>query len=978
MKAYLLLCIILLCSLVLFSTDNKSVNIENFDNTETPLIPYESYDNANNWNYSSTYTYNNSAYSLLLQGNNSKYFMVEPIDIQKSSVFASAIRVNQSSQMIGIGFSDGTNSLIYSIKGSLAIDSLNWIDDYVGLVGLNTWYNYEFPIGDDWFGLYDYYPQITKVILINKGSGRVYIDEICDITEDIPASPLLTFRYYRTNDGTRDHQIEFQSMIHNYNPEETYEYFWEFGDGNTSQEAHPVHTYTNNETRIYSVLLKVQSSTGQWAYTSEKIELDPTENFLPYTINFIGDVMLARSINNIIPTNIFGYVREPLSDAHLTVANLESALTNATSAHPTKPIRFKATPDMVEALTDGGIDVVSLANNHIYDYMDNGIVETQNVLNTNGILHSGAGINEYEAGKPLLINRRGRILAFLASSDRDGSYNNNQPFLQAAHNKGGFFNLKPSALRTQLEDVEGIADLKIVEMHAGSEYSLKPSADYDKAYEINDSYYTSGEEDDSAPRIDYPIMWDSELRHYAIDQGADIVIVHHPHIIHGFEIYNQKLIAHSLGNFVFDLDRADTKASMILKTKLNRDGFYGYEITPVFLDSSLPKIIQNDAALRILNYLAFRSRELNTYLLVDKNTYSAEICVDTLSISPHDELITRNIQFSGDSDVSDPIIIKEQGDFSQITQITPQGDYQYRAGRSLMFFSAFENPEFNQWSLNSNAEYDSTTSFLGNYSLKLSDPAPASDEEFSSRFKHRIMSSQNHSFFTMLKTSNLQYAKLQVYYYTTPGSQNYSNSQEYTLDISNSSSWKSICVDLNIPQNITGFSITLKIKSLTGMNGYAHFDNTDVIEWSSWQENINQNQLCPNAYYYLQILKDGDFNQASISFNERTFIPVFQEDPNRDQSKVTNIQYESNYPNPFNPSTSIRFGLKESDQVEINIYNIKGQRVSRLIDEKLAAGMHSIQWLGIDHRNNKVSSGIYFYEIKTSQDRIIRKMMLIK
>lgn len=978
MKFIVIMIVLLIISTFLYSSNSRSVNIENFDNSETQLFSYESYDNVNNWSYNSSYTYNNSAFSLYFQGSNSKYFNIDPLIVQKNTVLASAIRVNQSSQMIAIGFSDGTNSLIYSIKGSLAIDSLNWIDDYVGLKGLNEWYNYELPIGDDWFGLYDYYPQITKVILINRGTGRVYFDEICDITEDIPESPLLTFRYYRLNENTRDHQIHFFSMIHNFNPEETYEYFWEFGDGNTSQEANPVHTYSGNETRIYSILLKARSGSGKWSYTSEKIELDHTETFLPYTINFVGDVMLARTVNNINPTSIFNDVRGVLSDAHLTVANLESALTNATSGHPTKTIRFKASPDMVAALSDGGIDVVSTANNHIYDYLDNGITETLNVLDANGILHSGAGINEYEAGRPLLINRRGRVLAFLASSDRDGSYNNYQPFLQAAHNKGGFFNLKPSALRSQLEGVEGIADIKIVEMHAGSEYSLKPGADYDKSTLQNDYYFTSGEEDDSAPRIDYPIMWDSELRHYAIDQGADIVIVHHPHIIQGFEIYNQKLIAHSLGNFVFDLDRADTKASMILKAKLNREGFYAYEVIPIFLDNSLPKTIQNDAALRILNYLAFRSRELNTYLLVDKNTFTAEVCVDTLNLSPNDELISRSVHFSGSSDLSDPIIIKEHGDFSQITQITPAGDYQYRAGRSLMFFSAFENPEFNQWELNTNAIYDNSTAFSGTYSFKLSDPAPANEETFSSKYKHRIMSSQNHSFFTMLKTSNLEYVKMQIYYYATPGSQNYSSTQEYTLDISNSNNWKAICIDLNNPQSTTGFLIKLKIKSLTGMNGYAQFDNTDVIEWSAWQENITQNQLCPNAYYYLQLMKDGDFSQANISFNERTFVPVFHEDPYQNQSKVTNIHQESNYPNPFNPSTSISFNLKESDHVQLSIYNIKGQLVNKLVNEHLESGHHSVQWLGIDHRNNKVSSGIYFYEIKSSNDRIVRKMMLIK
>ncbi|NQT65263.1 MAG: CapA family protein, partial [FCB group bacterium] len=66
-------------------------------------------------------------------------------------------------------------------------------------------------------------------------------------------------------------------------------------------------------------------------------------------------------------------------------------------------------------------------------------------------------------------------------------------------------------------------------------------------------------------RIDIPHMWDIEIRHHMIDSGADLVICHHPHVIQGIEVYNGKVIAHSLGNFVFDLSYLETFPTMIQK-----------------------------------------------------------------------------------------------------------------------------------------------------------------------------------------------------------------------------------------------------------------------------------------------------------------------------------------------------------------------------------------------------------------------------
>ncbi|HHE37758.1 MAG TPA: T9SS type A sorting domain-containing protein, partial [Candidatus Cloacimonetes bacterium] len=87
-----------------------------------------------------------------------------------------------------------------------------------------------------------------------------------------------------------------------------------------------------------------------------------------------------------------------------------------------------------------------------------------------------------------------------------------------------------------------------------------------------------------------------------------------------------------------------------------------------------------------------------------------------------------------------------------------------------------------------------------------------------------------------------------------------------------------------------------------------------------------------------------------------------------------------NYPNPFNPITTIKFGLKENADVRLVIYNSKGQKVRTLINENREAGYHQITWNGKDDSGRVTSSGIYFYKLKTGDGKFssTKKMILMK
>ena len=85
-----------------------------------------------------------------------------------------------------------------------------------------------------------------------------------------------------------------------------------------------------------------------------------------------------------------------------------------------------------------------------------------------------------------------------------------------------------------------------------------------------------------------------------------------------------------------------------------------------------------------------------------------------------------------------------------------------------------------------------------------------------------------------------------------------------------------------------------------------------------------------------------------------------------------------NYPNPFNPSTSIQYQLPKCSDVKIVIFNLLGQKVYTLVDARMPAGYHNIEWDGRDDTGKVVSSGIYMYRFTATNFTQSRKMLLVR
>ncbi|KQC06318.1 MAG: hypothetical protein APR54_01845 [Candidatus Cloacimonas sp. SDB] len=93
---------------------------------------------------------------------------------------------------------------------------------------------------------------------------------------------------------------------------------------------------------------------------------------------------------------------------------------------------------------------------------------------------------------------------------------------------------------------------------------------------------------------------------------------------------------------------------------------------------------------------------------------------------------------------------------------------------------------------------------------------------------------------------------------------------------------------------------------------------------------------------------------------------------------ISKTSLKGNYPNPFNPHTTIRFQLAEADEVELTIYNLKGQKIREIIGNELPAGNHQADWDGTDAFDQPVTSGIYLYKLSTSNHTDVKKMILLR
>jgi len=311
-------------------------------------------------------------------------------------------------------------------------------------------------------------------------------------------------------------------------------------------------TQTYNETRLKQALVPI--------YDFSKHEKNDTE------LIFVGDIMLGRGVESQINKagGDFRYpflkIADAIESADLAFANLEGPISSR-GKNQGSQYSFRFKPEAVSGLTFAGFDVLSIANNHIWDWGKDAIADTISFLNANNIVAVGAGTNYENANEAKVVTIGDTRFAFLA-------YATLLPkSLNATDEKPGLSEFNIEKAKSDVNLAKSSADIIVVSFHWGEEYQVNAN------------------------------QHQKDIAHSLIDAGADLIVGHHPHVVQELERYTstslsastapasasasarQGWIAYSLGNFVFDQDfsketkrgallRVDVKNKKILDVKL--------------------------------------------------------------------------------------------------------------------------------------------------------------------------------------------------------------------------------------------------------------------------------------------------------------------------------------------------------------------------------------------------------------------------
>lgn len=279
----------------------------------------------------------------------------------------------------------------------------------------------------------------------------------------------------------------------------------------------------------------------------------------PIHLAFVGDIMLSRQIGKIIdahdPTYPFILVEPYIKRADIAFGNLENPVSTKGLSQGSV-YSFRAKPETLEGLKFAGFDVMSIANNHMFDWGGEAFTDTMDHLSSESIEFVGGAKKIEETKIPVVFQKAGEKICYLAYTE----------FASQGTPRGvqgmAFLNT-----RSVVSDIDSAnnhgCSIIVISLHWGNEYEVQASPEQKKVAQA------------------------------FIDAGAKVVIGHHPHVLQEIEKYKDGLIAYSLGNFVFDQNFSeDTRKSAILNVYIKDGKITSFETVPIrFTKDFQPELV---------------------------------------------------------------------------------------------------------------------------------------------------------------------------------------------------------------------------------------------------------------------------------------------------------------------------------------------------------------------------------------------------
>lgn len=320
------------------------------------------------------------------------------------------------------------------------------------------------------------------------------------------------------------------------------------------------------------------------SYWLEPVIWQETANASVTTIDMIGDINLAddwytmkayKDRENNLSECISSELIEELSSADITLANNE--FTYGTEGEPLsgKTYTFQADPSNIEILDTLGVDIVSVANNHVYDYGEEGLLTTLKTLENSKMPYIGAGRNQKEASAITYFVANGRKIAFVSATQIEKFYNYTKE--ATADTPGVLKTLDQKLFNTVIEDAKQHSDYVVVYVHWGTEGKLFADSDQ------------------------------RALAEGYIKSGADLIIGNHAHRLQGVEYIEGVPVIYGLGNFWFSTGKLYTT---VVQYSIAADGSTSVRLLPCVQNQLTTSLLAEDKTVDFYHYVSDLSKNV--------------------------------------------------------------------------------------------------------------------------------------------------------------------------------------------------------------------------------------------------------------------------------------------------------------------------------------------------------------------------------
>ncbi|MCJ8273549.1 MAG: CapA family protein, partial [Psychrosphaera sp.] len=517
----------------------------------------------------------------------------------------------------------------------------------------------------------------------------------------------------------------------------------------------------------------------------------------------------SDSVKTMQSRAIVEHITPYMSLADLASVNLETQIAQGEpEQRASKFVTFFSRPQTLDALAWAGIDYVSLGNNHTYDYLKSGLASTMTFLQDSSLGFSGAGFNQQQALKAYRTQLNDTSLSLLGYVGWEGS---SQPTQTATDDHGGAAYGSMANILASVDREVQQNRVTILQYHGSQEYANNPTG-------VTEQRLKSG-----------------------LDAGAALAIAHHPHVTQGIELYDGKLIAYSMGNFIFDQNFSATQHSFILYVWMDEGKFSRAEIVPLYIKGYKPTPATGMHRHTLMKRLTSLSGARGT--VISRSGGHGVITSQNQTITQ--PKVDHKVQLAVNERTASLYHLPWE---RQLTQIEGLKGRKYRLGVNLINGSDFESfASFDSrergWLYDKSAVALNDYGYSGQHSLALI-LAPSKPALFGMQSFRRVYSaSQPMTIKARIKTG--QKVRARFYWQGRKNRQKLmaalQNGEKHliaTKEVNSDADWQSVEVDFNSPRvGFRGYRILVEFELLEGTlntpSSQIDIDDFALIEWQT-------------------------------------------------------------------------------------------------------------------------------------------------